>query len=111
MEMLSASEESTQRNTREVLKEILRDKFSADISAYAAKMLKPGVLPDPIRAEPIPVPELVLPRILQDYDFGPEPVVGALADPGAAASAVWGNTITSIAGTVGGAIVTGYAAK
>jgi len=111
MEMLSASEESTKRNTREVLKEILRDKYSADISAYAAKMLKPGVLPDPIRPDPIPIPELILPRILGDYDFGPEPVVGALADPGAAASAVWGNTITSIAGTVGGAMVTGFAAK
>ena len=111
MEMLSASEESTKRNTREVLKEILRDKYSADISAYAAKMLKPGVLPDPIRPEPIPIPELVLPRILGDYDFGPEPVVGALADPGAAASAVWGNTITSIAGSVGGAFASTSGSK
>ena len=101
MELLNASDDSAGRNTRAVLEEIIRDKTSADLTAYASKMLKPGVLPKPIKAAPIPVPEYTLPRLLSNYDFGPEPVKGAMASPGAAASAAWGNSITSIAGAVG----------
>ena len=101
MEMLNASDTSIGRNTRGVLEEIIRDKTSADLTAYASKMLDPGVLPMPLKAQPIPVPELSLPRALQEYDFGPQPVMGAMASPSAAANAVWGNTISSIAGSVG----------
>ena len=64
-------------------------------------MLDPGVLPMPLKAQPIPVPEISLPRALAAYDFGPQPVMGAMASPSAAADAVWGKTISSIAGTVG----------
>ena len=102
--MLNASLDSGGRNTRAVLEEIIRDKTSADLTAYASKMLDPGVLPMPLKAQPIPIPELSLPRALQEYDFGPQPVMGAMASPSAAANAVWGNTITSIAGSIGGAM-------
>ena len=101
MEMLNATDSSIGRNTRGVLEEIIRDRSSADLVAYASKMLDPGVLPKPLKARPIPIPELTLPRALQSYDFGPQPVMGAMASPSAAANAVWGNTITSIAGSVG----------
>ena len=104
IEMLNASLDSGGRNTRAVLEEIIRDKTSADLTAYASKMLDPGVLPMPLKAQPIPIPELSLPRALQEYDFGPQPVMGAMASPSAAANAVWGNTITSIAGSIGGAM-------
>ena len=102
MEMLNASMDSTGRNTRAVLEDIIRDKTSADLSAYAAKMLDPGVLPMPIKNRPIPVAEFTLPRALQEYDFGPQPVMGAMASPGAAADRVWGSTITSIGSSIGG---------
>ena len=108
MEMLNASGDSMGRNTRAVLEDIIRDKTSADLTAYASKMLDPGTLPMPLKAQPIPVPELSLPRALQEYDFGPQPVLGAMSDPGAAANAVWGQTITSIAGSIGSGM-TAYA--
>ena len=102
MEMLTATLDSGGRNTRAVLEEIIRDKKSADLSAYAARMLDPGVLPMPIKNRPIPVAEFTLPRALQEYDFGPQPVMGAMASPGAAADRVWGSTITSIGSSIGG---------
>ena len=102
MEILEATSDSFARNTRAVLEEIKRDKTSANLVAYANKMLDPGVLPMPIRPDPIPVAEYTLPRAWQDYDFGPKPIRGAMSDPGAAADMVWGNAMTSIAGTIGG---------
>jgi len=102
MEMLNASDHSAGRNTRAVLEEIIRDKTSADLTAFASRMLKPGVLPKPLKAAPIPIPDYSLPRVLSSYDFGPEPVKGAMASPGAAASAAWGSAITSIGSAVGG---------
>ena len=108
MEMLNASMDSMGRNTRAVLEEIIRDKTSADLVAYASKMLDPGVLPMPLKQQPIPVAEYTLPRALQQYDFGPPPVKGAMASPSAAANAVWGQTITSIGGAIGAGAM-GYA--
>ena len=108
MEMLNASLDSSGRNTRAVLEEIIRDKTSADLVAYASKMLDPGVLPMPLKQQPIPVAEYTLPRALQEYDFGPQPVMGAMASPSAAANAVWGQTITSIGGSIGSGL-TAYA--
>ena len=101
MEMLNATDDSMGRNTRRVLEDIIRDKTSADLTAYAAKMLDPGVLPMPLKAQPIPIQEIILPRALQEYDFGPQPVKGAMASPSAAANAVWGQTITSIGSAIG----------
>ena len=102
--MLDATDESAGRNTRAVLDEIIRDQTSADLTAYASKMLDPGVLPDPIKAAPIPVAEFQLPRVFSDFDFGPQPVKGAMASPGAAASMAWGQAIQGIASSVGGAV-------
>jgi len=101
MEMLNATDDSMGRNTRRVLEDIIRDKSSADLTAYAAKMLAPGELPMPLKAQPIPIQEIILPRALQEYDFGPQPVKGAMASPSAAANAVWGQTITSIGSAIG----------
>ena len=92
------------RNTRAVLNEIATDKLSADLSAEAAKMLHPGVLPETIKPFATPTAEYVLPRELEDFDFGPEPVKGAIYSKSAAANQVWGQTISSVAGSIGGAI-------
>ena len=104
MEMLNAYSDSFGRNTRAVLEEIIRDKSSADLSAHAARMLAPGESPMPIKAQPIPEVQFTLPRTLQDYDFGPLPVKGVMASPGAAASMVWGQTLTNIGGAISSGI-------
>mgnify|MGYP003134367251 CR=1 FL=1 len=106
MALLNESLSGAGRNTRAVLQEIARDKSSADLAAFAQKMLDPGVLPEPLVPFATPMSEYVFPRVYnEDFDFGPRPVYGAMADPNAAASAVWGQTISSIAGTVGGSFM------
>ena len=95
---------SAGRNTRAVLKEISTDRASADLAANAQRMLDPGILPQPIQPLATPRTEWVMPRALGEFAFGPKPVLGAMADPSAAAGRVWGNTISSIAGTLGSTI-------
>ena len=106
MAMLNETAVSADRNLHSVLQNIIRDKSSADLTAYASRMLEPGELPMPLKQRPIPIAEYNLPRVLVESDFGPQPVRGFMASPGAAADMVWGNTITSVAGAVGGAMMT-----
>ena len=104
--MLNAQMVNAAANTDFALDSIGRDRTAADLRAYAAKMLDPGILPMPIEPLPTPQATFIYPRVYQDYDFGPRPVLGAMASPGAAASGVWGSTISSIAGSIGGAFNT-----
>ena len=90
------------RNTRSVLREIANDRASADLAARAQRMLHPGLLPLPLKPLATPRAEFVLPRELEEFDFGPAPVMGAVASPSAAANRVWGSTISGIAGSIGG---------
>ena len=87
---------SAGRNHFAALEDIKNDKFSADLAAWAEKMMDPGELPMPI--EPIPSPRTIYqdPEPLQEFHFGPPPVKGATVDVGAAKSAVWGSGIPSI---------------
>ena len=101
--MLNAQMVNAAANTDFALDSIGRDRTAADLRAYAAKMLDPGILPMPIEPLPTPQATFIYPRVYEDYDFGPRPVLGAMASPGAAASGVWGSTISSIAGSIGGA--------
>ena len=104
MAMLNESFSAAGRNTRAVLQEIATDRASADLAAYAQRMLDPGVLPMPL--EPLKAfrTEFLYPRAITKADYGPQPVLGAMRSPSAAANQVWGNTITSMAGTVGGVV-------
>ena len=104
MAMINESLASAGRNTKAILQEIARDKTSADLAALAQKMLDPGVLPTPIVPFKTPMAEFLYPREIEEFDFGPKPVLGAIKDPGAAANQVWGTTISGIAGTVGNAL-------
>jgi len=99
---------SAGRNARAVFQEIATDKASADLAAYASRMLDPGVLPMPLQPLATPRAEFIYPRALGEYDFGPEPVRGAFASPNAAAQRVWGSTIAGIAGTVGSFATAAY---
>ena len=69
------------------------------MNAYASKMLDPGELPMPIAPLATPQAQFMYPRVFQDYDFGPQPIQGAMISPSAAAAQVWGTSIMSLAGT------------
>lgn len=83
-------------------KELSTDRSSADLAAFASKMLDPGELPMPLAALPTPRAEFLYPRELQEFDFGPQPVRGVYRSPSAAAGRAWGSSIAGIAGSVGG---------
>jgi len=100
LDMLDLTIASSGRAARAALDEIARDQTAADLAAYAQKMLAPGDLPMPIVPFATPMSEFVLPRALEEYDYGPAPVRGAMADPNAAASRAWGVGMTSVAGSV-----------
>ena len=104
--MLNESMSSAGRNSRAVLQEIAQDKKSADLAAWAQKMLDPGVLPDPLVPFATPMAEYLYPREIGEYDAGPKPVLGGYTSPSAAASQAWGSAISGIAGTVGHALTT-----
>ena len=106
MEMINEAISGAGRNTKAILAEIARDRVSADLSAYAQKMAKPGVIPTPIVPYKTPLAEYVLPRELEPFDFGPVPIRGAKADPNAAANQVWGTALASTASNLGGLIST-----
>jgi len=68
--------------TKRALRTISRDKYGADLAAFANKMLQPGVIPDPIDPVDAPLTEWQPPRALIDADFGVAPVLGAKASGG-----------------------------
>ena len=103
---INESEENASRMARSMMEEISQDRVSADLAAFASKMLPPGTLPMPLTPLATPTAQWQLPRALGEYDFGPEPIRGAYASPSAAANQVWGTAISSIAGNVGSAIDT-----
>ena len=102
MSLLDLSLDNATAASQSALQAIGRERTVQDLNAYAAKMLDPGVLPDPIAPLPTPQATFLYPRVFEDYDFGPEPIRGAMVSPSAASAQVWGSTISSIAGTVGG---------
>ena len=102
LSLLDLSLDNATAASRSALQSIGTQRTVQDLNAYAAKMLDPGVLPEPIAPLPTPQATFLYPRVFEDYDFGPEPIKGAMMSPSAASAQVWGTTISSIAGTVGG---------
>ncbi len=105
MSLLNESMSSAGRNSRAVLQQIERDHFSADLTAYAQKMLEPGLEPMPVAPIATPIADFAMPRALGEFDFGAKPVLGATMSPNAAANQVWGNVIGGIAGQAMGGII------
>ena len=101
MSLLDLSLDNATTASQSALQARGRERTVQDLNAYAAKMLDPGVLPEPIAPLPTPQATFLYPRVFEDYDFGPEPIKGAMVSPSAASAQVWGTTISSIAGTVG----------
>ena len=98
---LNATMEAAGRTSRSVMNEISRDRDTADLAALASRMLEPGELPDPIQPFETPLTTFVYPPVLEDFDFGPEPIKGAMMSASAASNRVWGSTIPSIASGIG----------
>ena len=73
---------SANRDFALTLKEISRDKYGADLAAFANRMLKPGELPMPIVPLKTPVPELQAPKPPEEHDYLPPPVMGVKASGG-----------------------------
>ena len=111
MAQLNEGFSSAGRNARAIFEELATDKSSADLAAYSSRMLDPGLLPLPIQPLATPRAEFVYPRELEEFDFGPEPVLGAIQSPSAAAGRVWGSTISGIAGSAGSIISGGSDSK
>tara|TARA_R100000234_G_scaffold61031_1_gene36911 strand:- start:1099 stop:1992 length:894 start_codon:yes stop_codon:yes gene_type:complete len=101
LSLLDLSLDNATVAARSAIEDIGRERVIKDINAYAAKMLDPGKLPEPIAPIATPQAEFLYPKVFQDYDFGPSPVEGTRFSPSAAANQVWGTTISSVAGTVG----------
>ena len=95
---LSDSLENATVASNSALRAIGRERSIADLNAYASKMLDPGTLPMPIAPLATPQAQFLYPRVFQDYDFGPQPIEGAMISPSAAAAQVWGTSIGSLAG-------------
>ncbi len=76
---LAESLVSAEMSVNKALQDIARDKYGADLAAFASKMLDPGVLPYPVAPIDTPIAEFQAPRALEGFDFGPDPVKGATA--------------------------------
>jgi len=96
--LLNLSLQNATTASQSAIESIKRDRRVADLNAYASKMLDPGVLPMPLEPLATPQATFMYPRVYEDYDFGPEPVMGAMISPSSASAAVWGSSITSLAG-------------
>ncbi len=103
-QMIAESVLSGARNTRSVLKEIAKDKEAADMAAFAAKMLDPGVLPEPLEPLAVPRSDFLYPEAPQEFDFGPQPVMGARANVSAASDLGWATTLGGISNLAGSII-------
>ena len=95
---LSSSLENATVASNSAIRAIGRERSIADLNAYASKMLDPGELPMPIAPLATPQAQFMYPRVFQDYDFGPQPIQGAMISPSSAAAQVWGTSIGSLAG-------------
>lgn len=101
LSLLDLSLDNATAASRSALQSIGTQRTVQDLNAYASKMLDPGELPEPIMPLQTPQATFLYPRVFEDYDFGPQPIKGAMVSPSAASAQVWGTTISSIAGTVG----------
>ena len=65
---------SADRNTRMGLRDFMR-------KADAQRMLRPEIGPEPLKPLKTPLHDYQLPRALEDFDFGPQPIKGVSFTP------------------------------
>ena len=102
LDLLGLSLDNATFASNQAIRAIGVSRAVSDLNAYAKKMLDPGEIPMPVQPIATPIADYIFPRVFEDYDFGPEPIRGAMVSPSAASAQVWGSSIQSIAGMVGG---------
>tara|TARA_A100001011_G_scaffold154269_1_gene162742 strand:- start:61 stop:1116 length:1056 start_codon:yes stop_codon:yes gene_type:complete len=100
---LAESLMSAQYNTRSANLNIDLKKEIADKNAYANLMLDPGTLPIAPKPYKTLVSDYELPRELEDFDFGPEPIKYATATYTTPWTNLAAGVLDSLAGASGGA--------
>lgn len=98
--ILAESLLSAKGDTQAALRKIATDKYGADISAQAERMLQPWRGLEPPRPIRTPRAEMIAPRKPQNFDFGPKPVMGAMPS----SSAGIFNALSGAASIAGSAI-------
>jgi len=102
MAVLSESVANAGRNMRAALGDVDREEWAANLTAYASKMLDPGVLPEIPVPFATPLTEWQFPEELQEFDYGPPPVLGAMMSPSAQSQMIWGQGVASIGSQIAG---------
>ncbi|OUV34724.1 MAG: hypothetical protein CBC48_05370 [bacterium TMED88] len=85
------SSKSTMRNA---LARVATQRTGADIQAFANLMIPQDAPPEVLEPYAAILPEYTLPRALQDFDYGPEPIKGVVAQ--VSTSAPWLNALGSV---------------
>lgn len=70
---------SNRRDLIDTLEEVALDQRTADMAAFAQKMLKPSRLPHRPKPLKTPIPVFQDPRKPNKYDYGPKPIKGFVA--------------------------------
>jgi len=85
------SSKSTMRNA---LAQVATQRTGADIQAFANLMIPQDAPPEVLEPYAAILPEYTLPRELEDFDYGPEPMKGVAAQ--VSTSAPWLNALGSV---------------
>ena len=101
LDLLGLSLDNATVASNQAIRAIGVSRAVSDLNAYAKQMLDPGEIPMPVQPIETPIAEYIFPRVFEDYDFGPEPIKGAMISPSAASAQVWGSAIQGIAGFAG----------
>ena len=85
---------SSRSSMRSALAQVATQRTGADIQAFANLMIPQDAPPEVLEPYAAILPEYTLPRELQDFDYGPEPIKGVAAQ--VSTSAPWLNALGSV---------------
>jgi hypothetical protein len=85
---------SSRSSMRSALAQVATQRTGADIQAFANLMIPQDAPPEVLEPYAAILPEYTLPRELEDFDFGPEPIEGVAAQ--VSTSAPWLNALGSV---------------
>ena len=85
---------SSKSSMRSALAQVATQRTGADIQAFANLMIPQDAPPEVLEPYAAILPEYTLPRELEDFDYGPEPIKGVAAQ--VSTSAPWLNALGSV---------------
>jgi hypothetical protein len=105
--ILAESLLSAKADAGAAIRKIANDKFGADLAAEANRMLRPDRMPEPPKPLTTPRAEYLKPRKPKAFDFGPQPVKGAMASSAGAWMGAGANFLDSNKSTIVKGLSTG----